>query len=107
MTKEKKQVVSKFKKFFSSVGKFFCVIGHWIAKTSIIVYTSVKKFLVKMWRKFCGVVTRTYQDLSRVRWSDRKTVIATTGVVLSFVILFGVYVLIDDFIIAQIFSVIY
>ena len=71
------------------------------------VWQSIKKFFVKIGKWIAGVSVRTYQDLSRMRWANKKTIISTTGIVVSFMFLFGVYVLIDDFIIAQIFRIIY
>ena len=83
----KKEMVEKKNKgaFWSKVLKFFKRIGFAIA----------------------GLCVRIYQDISRVRWPNKKSIISATCIVLSFVVLFGLYILVDDFIIAQIFKVIY
>ena len=71
------------------------------------VWDSIKNFFVKVGRWCAGVSVRVYQDLARMRWANKKTIIATTGIVLSFMLIFGLYIIIDDFLIAQIFRVIY
>ena len=70
-------------------------------------WSSLKKFFVKLGRIIAGFFVRTYQDLARVRWANKKTIIITTLIVLSFVFMFGLFIVFDDFIIAQIFKVIY
>lgn len=74
-------------------------------KTSF--WSKVSKFFKKIGFAIAGFFVRTYQDLSRVRFPGKKVIVTTTCVVLSFVFLFGVYIIIDDFIIAQIFKLIY
>ncbi len=74
-------------------------------KTSF--WSKVVKFFKRLWFKICGLFVRTYQEMRRMRWPSKKTLISSTGVVLSFVFLFGVYIILDDFIIAQIFRFIY
>ena len=74
-------------------------------KTSF--WSKVAKFFKKLWFKIVGFFVRTYQEMRRMRWPSKKTLISSTGVVLSFVFLFGVYIILDDFIIAQIFRFIY
>ena len=85
MAKENVKTTKKATSFWSKVGKFFKKIGFAIA----------------------GFFVRTYQDLVRVRWPSKKTIVSATCIVLSFLLLFGVYILVDDFIIAQIFKLIY
>jgi len=70
-------------------------------------WQSVKKFFAKVWHVIAGFCVRTYQDVVRVRWPNKKTIIAATSIVLSFIFLFGVYILFNDFIISHIFRVIY
>lgn len=70
-------------------------------------WSKVKRFFAKIGRGIAGFCVRTYQDLSRMRWASKKTIISATGIVLSFVFLFGAYIIFDDFIIAQIFKLIY
>ena len=67
----------------------------------------VGKFFKKIWFKICGFFVRTYHEMRRVRWPGKKTMISATCIVLSFVFLFGAYIILDDFIIAQIFRRIY
>ena len=68
---------------------------------------AVKKFFSKVGFAIAGFFVRTYQDLARVRWPSKKVIISATCIVLSFMFLFGLYIIFDDFIIAQIFKVIY
>ena len=70
-------------------------------------WSNVGKFFKKVWFKICGFFVRTYHEMRRMRWPGKKTMTTTTYVVLSFIFLFGVYILVDDFIIAQIFRLIY
>lgn len=70
-------------------------------------WNSVKKFFKKIWFKICGFFVKTYHEMRRMRWPGKKTMISATCIVISFVFLFGVYIVLDDFIIAQIFRRIY
>ena len=70
-------------------------------------WSSVGKFFKKVWFRICGFFVRTYHEMRRMRWPGKKTMATTTCVVLSFIFLFGVYILVDDLIIAQIFRLIY
>ncbi len=74
-------------------------------KTSF--WSRVKKFFKKLGFRIVGFFVRTYQEMRRMRWPSKKTLISATGVVLSFIFLFGFYIIVDDFIIAQIFRYIY
>ena len=74
-------------------------------KTSF--WSKVAKFFKKLWFKISGFFVRTYQEMRRMRWPSKKALVSATGIVLSFVFLFGVYIIFDDFIIAQIFRLIY
>lgn len=75
------------------------------SKTSF--WSKVGKFFKKLWFKICGFFVKTIQEMRRMRWPSKKVLINATCIVLSFVFLFGVYIIIDDFIIAQIFRLIY
>ncbi len=70
-------------------------------------WSGVKKFFKKLWFKISGFFVRTYQELVRMRWPSKKVLASATYIVLSFVFLFGVYIVLDDFIIAQVFRIIY
>ena len=74
-------------------------------KTSF--WSKVIKFFKKVWFKICGFFVRTYHEMRRMRWPSKKALISATSIVLSFIFLFGVYIIFDDFIIAQIFKRIY
>ena len=74
-------------------------------KTSF--WSKVCKFFKKLWFRICGFFVRTFHEMRRMRWPGKKTMISATCIVISFVFLFGVYIVLDDFIIAQIFKVIY
>jgi preprotein translocase SecE subunit len=74
-------------------------------KTSF--WSKVVKFFKKVWFKICGFFVRTYHEMRRMRWPSKKALISATSIVLSFIFLFGVYIIFDDFIIAQIFKRIY
>ena len=74
-------------------------------KTSF--WSKVKKFFKKLWFKISGFFVRTYHEMRRMRWPSKKLLTSSVCIVLSFVFIFGVYILLDDFIIAQIFRFIY
>ena len=74
-------------------------------KTSF--WSKVGKFFKKIWFKICGFFVRTYHEMRRMRWPSKKALTSATCIVLSFVFLFGAYIILDDFIIAQIFRLIY
>ena len=74
-------------------------------KTSF--WSKVCKFFKRLWFKISGFFVRTYQELRRMRWPGKKLLISSTCIVLSFIFLFGVYIIFDDLIIAQIFKLIY
>jgi preprotein translocase SecE subunit len=74
-------------------------------KTSF--WSKVKKFFKKLWFKISGFFVRTCHEMRRMRWPSKKALTGAVGVVLSFVFVFGIYILLDDFIIAQIFRFIY
>ena len=70
-------------------------------------WSKVGKFFKRLWFKISGFFVRTLQELKRMRWPSKKVLISSTCIVLSFVFLFGVYIIFDDFIIAQIFRLVY
>ena len=74
-------------------------------KTSF--WSKVVKFFKRLWFKICGLFVRTYQEMRRMRWPGKKALTSATCIVLSFIFVFGVYIVLDDFIIAQIFRYIY
>ena len=74
-------------------------------KTSF--WSKVKKFFKKVWFKICGFFVKTIQEMKRMRWPNKKVMTSATYVVLSFIFLFGLYIVFDDFIIEQIFRLIY
>lgn len=74
-------------------------------KTSF--WSKVGKFFKKVWFKICGFFVRTYHEMRRMRWPSKKVLTGATCIVLSFIFLFGAYIVLDDLIIAQIFRHIY
>lgn len=72
------------KKFFGAIGRFFKKLGY-----------SVAKFFVL-----------TFREMQKVRWPNKKTMIEASCIVLSFVFLFGLYIVLDDYIIAQLLKLI-
>jgi preprotein translocase SecE subunit len=74
-------------------------------KTSF--WSKVCKYFKKLWFKICGACVRTVHEMRRMRWPGKKLLIGATCIVLSYMFLFGVYILFDDLIIAQIFKLIY
>ena len=70
-------------------------------------WSKVGKFFKRVWFKICGFFVQTSHEMRRMRWPSKKTLASATCIVLSFIFLFGVYVIVDDFIIAQIFRYIY
>lgn len=67
------------KKFFGKVGNFFKRLGFVVA------------------RFFVGTV----RQLKKVRWPNKKVMKEAAAIVLSFILLFGLYIVLDDYIIAQ------
>ena len=65
--------------FFKSIGRFFKKIGFSIAKFFVL----------------------TVREMKKVRWPNKETMIEASKIVLSFILLFGLYIVLDDFIIAQ------
>jgi preprotein translocase SecE subunit len=96
MAKDKKEEVKKETSFWKNVKNFFVKIGK-----------AIGKFFAKLARVIAGFSVRTYQDVARVRWPNKKTIIAASAVVLSFIFLFGVYIILDDYIVSQVFRIIY
>ena len=70
-------------------------------------WKKVGRFFKRAGFKISGFFVRVYQELRRMRWPSKKVLASATGVVLSFCFLFGIYIVFADFIIAQIFRLIY
>ena len=60
----------------------------------------------KIWFKICGFFVKTYHEMRRMRWPNKKTMVSDTYIVLSFIFVLGAYIILDDFLIAQIFKMI-
>ena len=67
------------KKFLKAIVLFFKKIGY-----------SVAKFFVM-----------TFREMKKVRWPNKKVMKEASAIVLTFVLLFGLYIVLDDYIIAQ------
>ena len=72
------------KKFFMAIGRFFKKIGY-----------SIVKFFVL-----------TIREMKKVRWPNKEKMKESSQIVLAFVFLFGLYIVLDDFIIAQLLKLI-
>lgn len=72
------------KKFFGAVGRFFKKLGY-----------SVVKFFVL-----------TFREMKKVRWPNKQLMKETSYIVLGFIFLFGLYIILDDFVIAQLLKLI-
>ena len=72
------------KKFFCAIGRFFKKLGYSIAKFFVL----------------------TCREMKKVRWPDKQTMKSASGIVLGFILLFGLYIVFDDFIIAQLLKLI-
>ena len=72
------------KKFFKAIGRFFKKIGFSIAKFFVL----------------------TIREMKMVRWPNKQTMKEASAIVLSFILLFGLYIVLDDFIIAQLLKLI-
>ena len=66
-------------KFFKAIGRFFKKLGFSIAKFFVL----------------------TFREMKKVRWPNKEKMKEASQIVLAFVLLFGVYIILDDFIIAQ------
>ena len=74
-------------------------------KTSF--WSKVKKFFKKLWFRIVGFFVRTYQEMRRMRWPSKKLLTTSTCIVLSFIFLFGAYILLDNVLIGLAFEKIY
>lgn len=72
------------KKFFKAIGRFFKKVGFSIAKFFVL----------------------TVREMKMVRWPDKQSMKAASKVVLAFILLFGLYIVLDDFVIAQLLKLI-
>ena len=72
------------KKFFKAIGRFFKNLGF-----------SIVKFFVL-----------TVREMKKVRWPNKQTMKDASKVVLVFIVLFGLYIVLDDYIIAQLLKLI-
>jgi len=72
------------KRFFSAIGRFFKKLGY-----------SIIKFFVL-----------TIREMKKVRWPNKEKMKEASQIVLCFVFLFGLYIVLDDFVIAQLLKMI-
>ena len=66
-------------RFFRAVGRFFKKIGYSIAKFFVL----------------------TVREMKMVRWPNKEKMKEESKIVLAFLLLFGLYIVLDDFRIAQ------
>ena len=66
-------------KVLAAIGRFFKKIGYSLAKFFVL----------------------TFREMKRVRWPNKAKMKESSYIVLSFIFLFGLYIVLDDFIIAQ------
>ena len=79
------------KKVFKTIGKFFKAIGRFFKK----LFVGIIRFFVLV-----------YRQMKKMRWADKKTIIESTTIVVTFIIFMGAYFMLDDFIIVQLLRVI-
>ena len=72
------------KKFFKAVGRFFRKSGFVIARFFVL----------------------TVREMKKVRWPSKQTMKQASAIVLSFIFLFGLYIVLDDYIIAKLLTLI-
>ena len=72
------------KNFFKAIGRSFGRIGYAIAKFFVL----------------------TVREMKKIRWPNKQTMKEASGIVLSFILLFGLYIVLDDFIIAKLLQLI-
>lgn len=72
------------KKFFKAIGRFFKNVGFFIAKFFVL----------------------TVREMKMVRWPNKQSMKTASKVVLTFILLFGLYIVLDDFVIAQLLKLI-
>lgn len=72
------------KRFFVAIGNFFKKIAYSIAKFFVL----------------------TVREMKKVRWPNKQAMKEASAIVLSFLLLFGLYIILDDFIIAQLLKLI-
>ena len=73
-------------KVLKAIGSFFKVVGRFFKKLG---YSIVKFFVL------------TAREMKKVRWPNKQTMKEASQIVLAFIFLFGVYIVLDDYIIAQ------
>lgn len=71
-------------KVFKAIGRFFKKLGYSIAKFFVL----------------------TVREMKKVRWPSKEKMKEASQIVLAFLFLFGVYIILDDFIIAQLLKLI-
>ena len=71
-------------KVFKAIGRFFKKLGYSIAKFFVL----------------------TVREMKKVRWPNKAKMKEASQIVLAFLFLFGVYIILDDFIIAQLLKLI-
>ena len=72
------------KKFFRAIGRFFKKLGYSIAKFFVL----------------------TIREMKKVRWPNKQVMKDASAIVLSFILLFGLYIVLDDYIIAKLLTLI-
>ena len=72
------------KRFFGAILRFFKKLGFSIAKFFVL----------------------TYREMKKVRWPNKQVMKEASSIVLSFILLFGLYIVLDDYIIAQLLKLI-
>ena len=66
-------------KVLKAIGRFFKKIGYSIASFFVL----------------------TVREMKKVRWPNKQVMKDASKIVLSFILLFGIYIVLDDFLIAQ------
>lgn len=70
-------------------------------------WNSVGSFFKKMANKICAFFVLTYHELRRMRWPSKKVLVRSSYIVLSFIFVLGAFIILDDFIIAEMINLVY
>lgn len=65
------------------------------------VFKAIINFFKKIGYSIAAFFVLTIRQLKKVRWANKATMKETSKIVFAFIILFGLYIVLDDFIIAK------
>ena len=62
---------------------------------------AIGRFFKKTGYSIAAFLVLTVREMKRVRWPNKQAMKEASKIVLSFILLFGLYIVLDDFLIAQ------